>query len=90
MGWTRGWPPQVAAICSVGLLLSFAFELGGAILWVTGRQEEAIRACQQAAEQLDSSGGYGSDAHYAALRTAYLLRETDRSGWSTEKRSPRP
>ena len=58
---------------------SFAFELGTAILWVTGRQEEAIRHCQQAAEQLDSTGGYTSDAHYAALRTVCLLRETDRA-----------
>lgn len=58
---------------------SISFEFGSAVLWVTGRREEAIRHCQQAAEQLNPSGGYTSDAHYAALRTVYLLRETNRT-----------
>ncbi|MBB6396201.1 tetratricopeptide (TPR) repeat protein [Actinomadura coerulea] len=61
------------------------FELVSAILWVTGRQEEAIRHCQQAAEHVYASGGYTSDARYAALRAAYLLRQIDRTqeaiGW---------
>ncbi|MFG1851431.1 hypothetical protein ACGFJT_06280 [Actinomadura geliboluensis] len=63
----------------------FPFELVSAILWVTGRHKEAIRHCQQAAEQVHASGGHTSDARYAALRTAHLLHQTGRTqeaiGW---------
>ncbi|MFI9152627.1 tetratricopeptide repeat protein [Streptomyces sp. NPDC053367] len=59
---------------------SRALELGSAVLWSSGKTDEAIRWWQCAAEQRDTPGAsYTSSAHYAASYAAKLMDEAGRT-----------
>ncbi|MFE4823288.1 hypothetical protein ACFRFU_44185 [Streptomyces sp. NPDC056704] len=59
---------------------SRALELGSAVLWLSGKTDEAIRWWQCAAEQRDTPGtSYTSSAHYAARYAAKLMDEAGRT-----------